>query len=242
MIQIWPYMASGSLDWIPLQILHNRRKQMIQNQVEIHPCFHRNILIYPLTSKMAVGDDHPFKGQVTNSIRMISIRYNRFLPPVYKVWGKVLFSQVSVCSHFREGTPSKVQAWGVPCPRSRLRGSPFQIKVGGYPIPGPGGGTPSQMARWGYPVPDQVQAGGLPHPRCPGRRYPIPGPGRGVIPSLVSRWEVTHPRSRQRGYPIPGVQVGGTPCQVKVGLPWGTWMSWILHRHKSEWNLSLVSP
>ena len=46
-------------------------------------------------------------------------------------------------------------------------GTPSQVQVGGYPIPGPGrGGTPSQ-----------VQVGG---------GYPIPGPGGGGVPRQSS--------------------------------------------------------
>ena len=53
--------------------------------------------------------------------------------------GKVLFSQVSVCSHFG-GYPHL----------AKLGGIPIQL-TGGYPIWPMGGGTPIQLT-WGYPI------------------------------------------------------------------------------------------
>ena len=101
---------------------------------------------------------------------------NYLLPPAYEVRGKVLFSQVSVCSHFRgggRGYPIQLmEGGGVVIPGGRLphprfrQGVPCSRSVG-YPIPGPGGGTPFQVEVVG--------------------RYPIPGPGREVPPPPIKR-------------------------------------------------------
>ena len=75
------------------------------------------------------------------------------LPPAYKVRGKVLFSQVPLCSHFGVGvgTPSQVQVGG---------GYSIEL-IGEYPIPGPGRGLPHPRSGGGD-TPPQVQVGGTP--------------------------------------------------------------------------------
>ena len=109
------------------------------------------------------------------------------LPPAYEVRGKVLFRQVSVCSHFGEGE----------------RGVPHPANGGGGTHPNPGGGWVPHPADWGE----------VPHPRL-GVPHPT---NQGDTPSQVSRWGVPHLRSRQGvphpgngGYPILGPG-GGTP-------------------------------
>ena len=67
------------------------------------------------------------------------------LLPTYEVQGKVLFSQVSVCSHFREGVPPSGQPGG---------GGESPIGTGlGYSPIGTG---------WGYPPPPSGLDGGTP--------------------------------------------------------------------------------
>ena len=70
--------------------------------------------------------------------------------PPSKGWGKVI---VSVCSHLG-GYPISVLGRGVPHPRSRWGGTPSQVQVEGYPIPGLGG----------YPIPGPGGTPGTPPP------------------------------------------------------------------------------
>ena len=138
--------------------------------------------------------------------------FNRFLPPAYEVRGKVLFSQVSVSSHYRGGTPSQVRGVphpvgvGVPHPRSRW----------GRGVPHPaGGGTPCQVqvgdtpfSWWGVPHPRSRL--GVPHPS--GRGYPISSHGWGT-PSPIHDW---------MGYPPPPIHDWmGTPSPIHdwMGYP-----------------------
>ena len=147
------------------------------------------------------------------------------------VRGKVLFSQVSVCSHLGRGYPYRSSvactcyvAGGVPlaftqedflvcdvfittCVRSKRESTVFT----GVCLLTFQGGTPSSW--WGVP-PSQVQVGegvppsswhgGVPHP-ADGGRYPLPR----------SRWGVPHPAnggyppsrgSPRQGYPPPPEQ------------------------------------
>ena len=101
-----------------------------------------------------------------------------FLPPAYVVRGKVLFSQVSVCSHLRGGgvTPFPgavgrgVGSTPFPGPGGRAGGTPFpgpgRGGRGSIPFPGSGGGhrgtllprsrlggTPFPGLKWGDPIP-----------------------------------------------------------------------------------------
>ena len=77
------------------------------------------------------------------------------LPPAYVVRGKVLFSQVSVCSHLWEGYP---------LPRSRWGGTPHPGQVPGWRA-----GVPpsrSHPRTGGVPLPEQhsvylLRAGGM---------------------------------------------------------------------------------
>ena len=75
-----------------------------------------------------------------------------FLPRASEGWQEVMFSQVSVHSQLRGGTPS---SW---------RGYPSQVWIGG---------TPSQI--W-MGVPNLSSGWGVPHPRSGLGEYPVPGP------------------------------------------------------------------
>ena len=69
----------------------------------------------------------------------------RHLPPAYVVRGKVLFPQVSVCSH--------LCVWGGGALSSWQWGTSFPgLDGGGYPFP---------RSVWGVP-PSQIQVGGIP--------------------------------------------------------------------------------
>ena len=115
-----------------------------------------------------------------------------FFVTAHKVQGKVLFSQVSVCSHFVGGVPHPMSRWGVshpadrgvPHPTSRWEEVPIQLI----------GDTPSQVqmgvshpADRGYPHP----VDGGPHPRSRG----YPHPGLDEVPCPIQDW---------MGYPSPG--------------------------------------
>ena len=81
-------------------------------------------------------------------------------------WGKVLFSQASVCSYFGEGgTP--IQLMG---------GTPSLPDRGGTPHPRSGRGVPPSQVRMGGSTPIPGQDGGYPHPRS----------GRGGTPNWNS--------------------------------------------------------
>ena len=112
-----------------------------------------------------------------------------FTAPAYEVQGKVMFSQVSVCSHFgglphpaTEGYPIQGPDGGrVPHPRSRW----------GVPNPRSGWGVP----RWGYPSDVQM---GVSNPRSrfrTGWNTPHTDLGSGTLP--VQDW---------MGYPRPGMK------------------------------------
>ena len=88
-----------------------------------------------------------FKERTSNINIFVKEKENIFTA-AYVVRGKVLFSQVSVCSHLWEIPPSPGTGRGVP---------PSQVQVGGTPFPGPGWGSPSQFQVGG--TPSQVQAG-----------------------------------------------------------------------------------
>ena len=71
-----------------------------------------------------------------------------FLPPVYEVRGKVLFSQVSVCPYFGRGVPHPADG-GAGTPSSWWGGgTPSQVQAGEYPIQLTGG-VPHPRSRWG---------------------------------------------------------------------------------------------
>ena len=148
--------------------------------------------------------------------------------PAYEVRGKVLFSQVSVCSHLGGGYPIPGPSGGGVNPSSQQGGgggTSSQIQAGWYhikptgewyPIPGPGRGTPYQVQVGSHPSPGidggypiQLMGGGqrVPHPRSRHGEYPIPGPGSGV----------PHPRSGGR-YSVQLVGGGGGEgrCQLVV--------------------------
>ena len=108
---------------------------------------------------------------------------------MYEVGGKVLFSQVSVCSHFGE-VPHPADRGGYPHPR---------CPGGGVPHPGPGGGVPHPSSRRGT--------------SCSSWGYPLPGPDLGLgTPPYRTGWGthcarldgVPPHRPRLMGYP---------PCQ-----------------------------
>ena len=119
--------------------------------------------------------------------------------------GGYIFS-LFVCSHLggypirlMGGTPSQFQG-----------GAPSQVQVGGYPIPGPGGGgmgTPSQVQVGEYP--SQVQ-GGYPIPGPGG--YPILGPGRGCPPGIPPH--------------LAGGRLPGVPPHLAGGCPPGVSPTW----------------
>ena len=110
---------------------------------------------------------------------LVTVRHaniSGLLPPVYIVRGKVLFSQVSVCSHLQGGYP---------LPRSR--------QGGGYPLP---------RSRWEEGAPSQVLVGGTPY-RGPGRGYVPPSQvGEGVSPSQVGEGGEGGGTPSQVGYPL----------------------------------------
>ena len=87
------------------------------------------------------------------------------LPPAYVVRGKVLFSQMSVCSHlWRGGEVTASSWWGGGGIHPADGGStPSQVWMGGYPLPRSGWGVPLPRSGWGVP-PIQVrsQDGGYP--------------------------------------------------------------------------------
>ena len=94
---------------------------------------------------------------------------SNLLPPAYVVRGKVLFSQVSVCSHLGGGGTYLPGRWGgVPTLRSGWGGVPTQLWTGGGTYLGQGGyllssgrgGVPT-LARVGG-VPTQLWTGGVP--------------------------------------------------------------------------------
>ena len=73
----------------------------------------------------------------------------------------------------------------------------------------------------GGSTPSQIQAEGVPHPRCPGGGgYPIPGPGGGVPIQLMgggtpSQVQVGYPDQGLDGVPPPPSRTGwGTPCFI----------------------------
>ena len=105
-----------------------------------------------------------------------------------------MFSQVCVCSTFGVGGyPISGLDGGYPISGldGGWRGTPSEVQVGGYHIPGPGGG--------GYPIPD-LDGGGTPSQVWEG---PHPRSGLGVprVPP-VQDW---------MGYPCPRLD-GKPPC------------------------------
>ena len=103
------------------------------------------------------------------------------LPPASEEWGKVVYSEVYVCSHFREG--------GTPIWLTRDEGYPLPSWLGGRGTPSfPMGRGYPHSSQWGTPIPGQ-DGGGYPHPRSGEGGYPIPshvpwqkGWGGGVFP------------------------------------------------------------
>ena len=115
------------------------------------------------------------------------------LPPASEGWGKVIFS-LCVSVHTLMGG-------GVPHLRSGWVGTPSQVWLGGYPIPGLAGGYPISGLAGGVP---HLRSGWgeLPHLRSGG--YPISGLGRGGTPSQVWVGGVPHLRlGGTQGTPLP---------------------------------------
>ena len=120
-----------------------------------------------------------------------SRHFKYLLPPASEGWGKVLFSQASVCSHLGGGGeyPSQVQMGG---------GYPARS---GMPHPGQGGyplakvGTPSQ-ARYPPAKVDTPAKVGTPQPRW------VPSPAKVGTPpqGLATRRVVCLLRSRRRTF------------------------------------------
>ena len=86
-----------------------------------------------------------------------------FLPPMYEVWDKVLFSQVSF--NILGGYPIQLMGVPIPCPdrgypkqQTAGGGTPFQVLLG---VPHQAGGTPSQVQVGGTPS----SWWGVPHSR-----------------------------------------------------------------------------
>ena len=136
---------------------------------------------------------------------------------IWQVFGKVLFSQASVCLHFGGDTPSQVwmvggtpsQVWmvgkGYPHPRSGWWGEGYPIQVGMV------GGTLG-LDGGGYPI-SGLDGGGYP-------RYPrtgwVPHTMTGWVPPTMTGWSI--PPSWLDGVPPPPLSIVST-CYVAGGMP-----------------------
>ena len=108
--------------------------------------------------------------------------------------GKAMFSPMAVCLSV--------------CPHL-VGGTPFQVWIRGYPIPGlgvpyPAGGIPCPRSRWEVPHPADGREG-VPHPRS--RQGSTPSYIRmGEYP--LSRTEWGNPHQDCMGYPLPPSRTG----------------------------------